>query len=47
MKAEEKSEDIRFFRKKHIEYLLALDENEDLDSIGFYLTEHIRMGGAY
>jgi len=27
--------------------LLELDEDKDLDSIGFYLTEHIRMGGAY
>jgi len=26
---------------------LALDEDKDLDSIGFFLTEHIRMGGAY
>ena len=27
--------------------MLKLDKTKDLDSIGYYLTDHLRMGGAY
>jgi len=36
-----------FFHKIHGKYLLGLDKSKDLDSIGYYLTEHLRMGGGY
>lgn len=26
---------------------MALDKSKDLDSIGYYLTEHLRVGGGY
>jgi len=34
-------------RKKHENYLFSLEKSKDLDSIGYYLTEHLRIGGAY
>ena len=44
---QEGEEKIPFFVKQHTKYLLQLDKSKDIDSIGYYLTEHIRMGGAY
>ncbi len=26
---------------------MALDKSKDLDSIGYYLSEHLRLPGAY
>ncbi len=26
---------------------MSLDKNKDIDSIGYYLTEHLRVAGAY
>ncbi len=40
-------EEIPFYRSQHIAYLLKLDKSKDLDEIGLYLTEHLKMGGAY
>ncbi len=31
----------------HEKYLLELENSKDLESIGYYLTEHLRVGGAY
>ena len=36
-----------FYREKHIAYLMSLDKSKDLDSIGYYLTDHLRVAGAY
>lgn len=36
-----------FYKKQHHEYLLSLDKSKDLDSIGFYLSEHLRVPGGY
>lgn len=36
-----------FLRKQHETYLISLEKSKDLDSIGYYLTEHLRIGGAY
>ena len=38
---------VEFLRSLHEEYLLSLENSKDLDSIGYYLTEHLRVGGAY
>ena len=45
--AKAKKEEIPFYRSQHIAYLLKLDKSKDLDEIGLYLTEHLKMGGAY
>ena len=37
----------KFLRNQHEIYLLNLENSKDLDSIGYFLTEHIRVGGAY
>lgn len=28
-------------------YLMALDKSKDLDSIGYYLSEHLKVAGGY
>ena len=37
----------KFLAENHIKYLLSLEKSKDLDSIGYYLTDHLRMAGAY
>lgn len=36
-----------FVRKQHIEYLLALDQSKDVQSIGMYLRNHLKVAGGY
>jgi prenyltransferase beta subunit len=36
-----------FDKSHHYQYLMALDKSKDLDSIGYYLSEHLRLPGAY
>ena len=36
-----------FYRKPHEEYLLALDEKKELNSIGHYLMDHLKIAGSY
>lgn len=38
---------LEFLKDKHINYLLSLDKSKDIDSIGYYLTEHLRVAGCY
>jgi geranylgeranyl transferase type-2 subunit beta len=32
-------------RDSHLKYVLGLEKSKDLDSIGYYLTEHLRVAG--
>ena len=36
-----------FFREKHVEYLLALDKSKDVESIGMFLRNHLKVAGGY
>ena len=36
-----------FHRKEHIEYLLALDQSKDVQSIGMFLRNHLKVAGGY
>ena len=36
-----------FYHSAHTNYLLSLEKSKDLDSIGYYLTEHLRVAGGY
>lgn len=36
-----------FLRLKHLEYIDNLEKHKSLYSIGFYVRNHLRMGGAY
>lgn len=38
---------VDFHREKHVEYLLALDKSKDLDSIGMFLRNHLKVAGGY
>ena len=40
-------EEIRFIGEKHDEYVSKLDKNLEKDSIGYFSSEHLRMGGGY
>lgn len=40
-------EEVPFYRKEHLQYLLSLESSKDLNSIGKYLTEHLKIAGAY
>ncbi|CAD8089400.1 unnamed protein product [Paramecium primaurelia] len=31
----------------HLPYLMALDKSKDLESIGYYLSEHLKVAGGY
>ena len=33
--------------KNHEKYLLDLEKQNDIETIGYYLTEHLRVAGAY
>ena len=44
---EKEKERVIFVKERHIEYLLKLEKSSDLESIGNYLTSHLKMGGAY
>ena len=35
------------YKDSHMKYVLDLEKSKDLDSIGFYLTEHLRVSGCY
>jgi geranylgeranyl transferase type-2 subunit beta len=39
--------ELEFQREKHIEYLLALDKSKDLESIGMFLRNHLKVAGGY
>lgn len=36
-----------FCRQQHVEYLLALDKSKDVDTIGMYLRNHLKIAGGY
>jgi len=36
-----------FCREKHVEYLLALDKSKDVESIGMFLRNHLKVAGGY
>ena len=36
-----------FLTSQHLSYILSLEKSKDLDSIGHYLTEHLRVAGGY
>jgi geranylgeranyl transferase type-2 subunit beta len=36
-----------FYRNNHLKYVLSLENSKDLHSIGKYLTEHLKVAGAY
>lgn len=36
-----------FCRAKHVDYLLALDKSKDVDTIGMYLRNHLKVAGGY
>lgn len=38
---------LNFCRDKHLEYLLALDKSKDLESIGMFLRNHLKVAGGY
>ena len=37
----------KFLREEHCKYLLALEKDEDIEQVGSFLTEHLKVGGAY
>jgi geranylgeranyl transferase type-2 subunit beta len=39
--------ELEFQREKHVEYLLALDKSKDLESIGMFLRNHLKVAGGY
>ena len=39
--------DTKLVSQKHLDYLWSLEKSKDLDALGYYLTEHLRVGGAY
>ena len=43
----ESDQSIVFYKQKHIEYVLGLENSKDLYSIGKYLTEHLKVAGGY
>ena len=36
-----------FAKLKHEEYCLNLEKTKDLEAIGFYLREHLKLAGGY
>lgn len=36
-----------FYKQKHVDYCLKQDETKDLQAIGYYLREHLKVSGGY
>ena len=37
----------KFIPKKHEEYCLNLDNTNDLEAIGYFLRDHLKLSGGY
>ena len=38
---------VEFMRQRHLDFIDSLEKNKSMYSIGFYVRNHLRMGGAY
>lgn len=37
----------KFMREKHEKYCLELDKTQDLEAIGYFLRDHLKIAGGY
>lgn len=44
---EKQQTDPPFTRLEHLKYLYKLDSSADIDAIGHYTNEHLKLPGAY
>jgi len=46
-KKEDKKKDFNYIMDKNVEYLLNLDKTKDIEAIGHFTNEYLKMGGNY